>query len=186
MKNTITLITSIIIGTAVCVMATDYADVTGTDKNRLIYEMRDNQSGLANGTRTLANGLTITGTITATSLAGSVAASGDVVLSATSDLRFTPSTSAPNNATIITNLSSYIVVTPGGAANGYTNTCTLANASASGQWLIIAVDSAATNLLGLADSGNLKLSAAFAGDGDDTISLISVDTNWVETSRSSN
>jgi len=56
-----------------------------------------------------------------------------------------------------------------------------------GQLLLLVVNSASTNKIGLADSGNCKLSAAWVGDADDTINLIATGTNtWVEVGRSAN
>ena len=79
------------------------------------------------------------------------------------------------------------LATPAGLANTFTNTITIANPVAVGDEVTFVVASAATNKLGLADSGNLKLSAAFAGDGDDAITLKAVTSSvWVETSRSAN
>ena len=97
----------------------------------------------------------------------------------------TAGTASPTNAAVITPASDVLIVTPIGQANDFTNTCTIANAVA-GQYLQIIVSGTATNLLGLADSGNLKLSAAAVLDNNDSITFRGVGTDWVETSRSNN
>ena len=94
---------------------------------------------------------------------------------------------ALTNGQAVTVADSFYVATPAGGTNGATATITLANPTTAGDVVTFVVASAATNKLGLADSGNLKLSAAFAGDADDSITLIAPTTSiWVEMSRSSN
>jgi len=81
------------------------------------------------------------------------------------------------------------VLTGTGGANDTTNVITLANCSAAlvGQQFSLIVEATSTNLIGLADSGNLKLSAAFNGDNNDAITLYAVATNsFVELTRSDN
>lgn len=92
-----------------------------------------------------------------------------------------------DNGTTLTITGGFAQVTPSGQANGYTNAVTLGNPVTVGRWVVIAVASDATNKLGIADSGNAKLSAAFTGDADDTLTLVSTASNvWKEVSRSSN
>ena len=80
-----------------------------------------------------------------------------------------------------------MILTSAGLANTYTNTITIANPTEIGLMLTIYVAPASSNLVGIADSGNCNLSAAFNGDDDDTLSLIATATNeWSEVSRSSN
>ena len=89
------------------------------------------------------------------------------------------------NGAVITAVSDAYVLSGIGGANDTTNTVTLANAT-DGQKLTLIVAAATTNLITIADSGNVALSGAWLGDANDVISLIGVSTNWVETSASDN
>jgi len=92
-----------------------------------------------------------------------------------------------DNGTALTVKSAHYLITPSGQANGYTNTITLAAPKEAGDKVTLTVGTGATNKLGIADSGTASLSAAFAGDADDTITLIAPTTDeWVEVSRSAN
>jgi len=67
-----------------------------------------------------------------------------------------------------------------------TNTVTLAAPDRAGILAVIAVGSS-TNLIGIADSGTAALSAAFIGDANDTLTLISVSTStWAKVTGSAN
>lgn len=77
------------------------------------------------------------------------------------------------------------VLTGIGGANDTTNTITLAVPGTVGKVAVIAVSSTSSNLIAIADSGNVNLSAAWLGDNDDTITLIATATNkWTEIARS--
>lgn len=66
-------------------------------------------------------------------------------------------------------------------------TCTVANASVKGQYLEICLLVGGTNTMTFADSGNLKLTAAFAMGDDDVLAMRSYDgTNWFEVGRNAN
>ena len=99
----------------------------------------------------------------------------------------TPTAIAPTNGEAITVADTVYLAIPTGQANTYTNTVTLANPAVAGKLVTFVVGSTATNKLGLADSGNLALSAAFAGDANDSITLLAITASaWAEISRSSN
>ena len=99
----------------------------------------------------------------------------------------TPSTSSLTNGQALTVAGSVYILTGIGGANDTTNTVTLANPTAAGQSVELIVSGSSTNLIGLADSGNLKLSAAAVLDNNDVLVLRAVSTSaWVETSRSNN
>ena len=97
----------------------------------------------------------------------------------------TQTTANLTNGAVLTATSTVYVISGTGGANDTTNTITVANAT-DGQVLTLIIDSASTNLITIADSGNMSLSSAWLGDNNDVISLIGVSTNWVETSASDN
>jgi hypothetical protein len=97
----------------------------------------------------------------------------------------TQTTASLTNGATLTASSSVYVISGTGGANDTTNTITIANAT-DGQLLTLIVDSASSNLITIADSGNVSLSGAWLGDNNDVISLIGVSTNWVESSASDN
>jgi len=74
-----------------------------------------------------------------------------------------------------------------GGANDSTNTITLAAPAAAGQLVYLAVATASTNLITIADSGTVAASGAILLDGNDTAALIAVDTStWCLLSESDN
>jgi len=97
----------------------------------------------------------------------------------------TQTTASLTNGATLTASSSVYVISGTGGENDTTNTITIANAT-DGQLLTLIVDSASSNLITIADSGNVSLSGAWLGDNNDVISLIGVSTNWVESSASDN
>jgi len=132
----------------------------------------------ADGTATLD--VDASGGLTATDLTvGDDVAIGGMV-------NITPTALALTNAATVTVADGVYLVTPGGGPADGTNTVTLANATTSGDQVTFIIAAGATNLLAIADSGIVKLSAAFLGGDDDVLSLIAVGTNWVEQSRSAN
>jgi hypothetical protein len=99
----------------------------------------------------------------------------------------TPTAATLTNGAVLTVASSFYNITASGQANGFTNTVTLANPTAAGDEVTLHVVAASSNLLGLADSGNLKLTAAGLLGDNDTIRLKAPDTSiWVEISRADN
>ena len=114
---------------------------------------------------------------------------GNLAGDVTGIVKETVTASTPTNGAVITLTAGVNIVSPIGGANDSTNTCTIANVASAdvGKSYTIVLGASATNLLGLADSGNLKLSAAFTGDNNDVLKLLAIDTNvLVEVSRSDN
>ena len=138
------------------VFAVDYTPVT------------EEATATISGTQTFSGANTFTSTVTT---------SGLVVNSSTA-------TSLTNGA-VLTPTAAVHVLTGTGGANDTTNTVTIADAT-DGQLLTLIVSATSTNLIGLADSGNLSLSSAWVGDNNDAITLRGVSTNWVEVSASDN
>lgn len=99
----------------------------------------------------------------------------------------TPTSASVTNGQAYTVASDVVILTGIGQANDFTNSITLANPTAVGNEVTILVAGTSTNLIGLADSGNLKLTAAFVGDNYDTITLYAQEAAvWTETSRTDN
>ena len=122
---------------------------------------------------------------------------GDITLTvdivATDDLtvggivRVTPTAQAITNGQVLTVADGVYNITSSGGANGTTNAITLANPTTAGDIVILHVLAASTNLVGLTDGGNLRLSAAYNMNDDDTITLMAPSTSiWIELSRSAN
>ena len=139
---------------------------------------------LGTGTYSLDRASVNTGLITLTVDAIAADITGDTV--STLDTVTPTALSGVTNAQVLTIAKSVYVITPTGGANDTTNTVTIANATASGQYVELHVAAGATNLLGLANSGNLNLTAAWVGDETDNIILRSISTNWYEIGRSDN
>ena len=77
------------------------------------------------------------------------------------------------------------VLTGSGEQDNGTNTITLANAS-DGVLVTLVVAGDSTNLVSIADSGIAKLSGAWLGDNNDSITLLGDGTNWVEVGQTDN
>ena len=92
--------------------------------------------------------------------------------------------SVTNGQAVTLSTGNYVVTGIGGGDNT-TNTITLANAKA-GQLVVLVVEGSSSNLISIADSGNTLLTGAWIGDNNDTITLLGVGTNWVETSTTDN
>jgi len=91
------------------------------------------------------------------------------------------------DAEVVAYENPFMTLLSSGKADGETNTVTIADPVEIGVVLVIYVDPASSNKVGIADSGNCNLSAAFVGDDDDSLSLISTATDeWTEISRSAN
>lgn len=99
----------------------------------------------------------------------------------------TLTTASLTNGQALTVAAPVYILTGTGGANDTTNTITIANPTAAGDVAELIVEGASTNLIGLADSGNLKLASAWVGDNNDVIKLRAVSTSvWVEVGRSDN
>jgi len=129
----------------------------------------------ADGTFDTQGGITADGDAT---ISGDIVCSGSVSAIGSTSQTIT-------NGQAITLSDGWNIITPSGMANAQTNIVTIANAVAGYDYKVV-VASAASNLLGFADSGNLRLSAAFNGDANDVLLLWGYSTNFVETSRSAN
>jgi hypothetical protein len=91
------------------------------------------------------------------------------------------------NGQPVTVSGSFYVLTGIGGANDTTNTVTLSNPTAAGQTLEIIVATASTNLVKLADSGNVAGPGDLVLDANDTAVLKAVDTStWCVQSTSNN
>ena len=97
----------------------------------------------------------------------------------------TPTSLDVTNSAVLTATNSVYILNGTGGANDTTNTITVANAT-NGQLLTLIVAPASSNLITIADSGNMSLSGAWLGDNNDVITLRGVSTNWVEASASDN
>lgn len=98
-------------------------------------------------------------------------------------------TATVTNSEAFTITKTSTVLTGTGQANNYTNTITLAAVDPTlvGATVNLIVDTASTNLIGVADSGTANLSAAFVGDNEDALVLYVLSTNeFVEVSRTDN
>lgn len=137
-----------------------------------------------------AETLNVSGVATVATL---VATSGSIPTVAATTSVTTPKTiltaSSQNvtNGQVVTLTGSYNVLTGIGQANAFTNTVTLAPA-VDGTYAIIAINSASSNLIAIADSGRAVLNGAIemVGASNTTLSLIGRSTNWVELGRSVN
>lgn len=173
-----------------------------------IYLLEDSGNLTVGGTVTsagaqtiTAGGLTITAgdlTVTAGDIISTVGdltvSSGNTLLSSgnltmtSGEFKITAGKFSPGSYTetiaddaVITNQGAVAILT--GTSGGTTNT--LLNPTAAGEFFTLINGSAFA--IDIADSGNLKLSAAASLFQDDTLSLISVSSSvWVEVSRSTN
>lgn len=91
-----------------------------------------------------------------------------------------------DNQVVTVGTSSYIELTSNISTAG-TRTFTLSNGVYTGQLLFMQLTGSTTTVVAdLADAGNLRLSAAWSGTGDDTITLIWTGAHWAEICRSAN
>jgi len=98
-----------------------------------------------------------------------------------------PTATSLTNGAELTAAAELHVLTGTGQANNYTNTVTIANPTVVGQKLTLVVSGTSSNLIGLADSGNLKLTGAAVLDNYDSITLQATEAAvWVEISKTDN
>lgn len=91
-----------------------------------------------------------------------------------------------DNQVVTVGTSSYIELTSNSTTAG-TRTITLSNGTYSGQLLVLQLTGSTTTVVAdMADAGNLRLSAAWSGTGDDTITLLWTGAHWAEICRSAN
>ena len=102
-------------------------------------------------------------------------------------LNITVNATSVTNNHILTIDDSFHILDGIGQANNYTNTLVLDNPRIIGDVVTLAVKGDSTNLVTLADSGNLNLAGAWLGDNFDTITLIAQEAaEWTEVTRSNN
>lgn len=173
MKNklTLALVCALVVAAGIA-LANRYEELS---VGKLVVETSITNSG----TESTTGAKTVTGRLTA---AGGVTATDPVILTA--------GTANVTNGEPFTVSEPVHVLTGISNADGATNVITLANCSAAlvGQKFTLIVGNG-TNLVGLADSGNLRLSAAFNGatNSYSTITLYAVATNiFAEVCRSAN
>lgn len=129
----------------------------------------------SDGSLEASGGITSGGTLTASALAIS---SGTII--------DTPSAASWTNGQAVTASDSFYLASGIGGANDTTNTITLANPTL-GQLLVIVAASTTTNLIQIADSGNVAASGAILLDANDSAMLYGAATNlWVLLSESDN
>jgi len=153
-------------------------DVTGDVTGNVTGDVTGDVTGSVTGN--------VTGDVTG-DLTGNV--TGDVTGDVAGIVAETVTASTATNGEAITLTAGINTITPQGGANDTTNTCTVADVAAAdvGKSYTVVLAGGVTNLLGLADSGNLKLSAAFVGDEYDVVKLLAIATNvLVEVERSDN
>lgn len=97
------------------------------------------------------------------------------------NMTITPTSLTVTNGQVITvGAGSYVIDSVGGADDS-TNTVTVTAPAAAGQLVILAMATATTNLLTIADSGTFAGSSALLLDANDAAILFSVDTStWLE------
>lgn len=117
-----------------------------------------------------------------------LAAAGDVTPANASYLVLPETAQTVTNGQAVTITGSNYDLTAVGSGDGFTNTITLANATAAhaGLLVVLKVNAASSNLVGIADSAPMKLTAAWVGNDDDSLMLISDGTNWCELGRNAN
>ena len=140
------------------------------------------------GAATLSSTLSVAGAQTngstlkvagAATLYGSLAVSGNTTLGGTLTATAT-ALSVTNNQVITVGAGSYVLSGIGGADDS-TNPVTRAAPAAAGQICIIAMATASTNLVTIADSGTFAGSGALLIDANDAVILYAVDTStWLE------
>lgn len=121
----------------------------------------------------------------ASTVTGTKTFSGQIKVSGL-DIKVPTATSLTNTA-VLTPTAPLHILSGIGGANDTTNTVTIANPTVVGQELTLVVAGASTNLIGLADSGNLKLSEAAVLDAYDVIKLVATEAAvWVEVEKKDN
>ena len=124
--------------------------------------------------------ITQTGTLTASTVVGS-----DVTVSAMA--RLTPTAANWTNGSTNTLAASAYLISGTGQANDYTNTVVLANPTTAGDRVVIVMAAATTNLVQIADSGNVAASGAIILDANDVVELYAPTASlWVEVSQTDN
>ena len=143
--------------------------VNGSGTSMVQYEQ--DSDGLPNGSMTIA------GTMTASALAGDL----------TGAVTYTVTTADWTDGVTNTLVPGVYLVSGTGGANDTTNTVVLANPTTVGDSVTIVIAAASTNLITIADSGNVAASSAILLDFNDSVTLVAATTSlWVETAASDN
>ena len=112
-------------------------------------------------------------------LAVDVTASGDLTVAGIVTL--TPTAENWTDGSTNTLAAGAYLISGTGGANDTTNTVVLANPTTAGDTVLIVVDAASTNLITIADSGNVAASGAILLDASDAVLLYAPTTSlWVE------
>ena len=106
---------------------------------------------------------------------------GQVAVSKAKAQTFTAAT----NSLSLTITNSLIVITSGTNPANETNIVTCSSAT-DGQRVTVVNSVASTNMVLFADAGYMRLAGDWLGGPADSISLVGVGTNWIETGRSNN
>lgn len=101
----------------------------------------------------------------------------NVLMTGTMTTTPTPVSSVTNGQTVTITSMMNLVLSVGAAAN-LTNTITLANPSAAGQWAMLYNQKTATNVLGIASSGNFHGPAVSIAAGEGVLLFAPTATNW--------
>ncbi len=106
---------------------------------------------------------------------------------AVSLLNSAPTSLSVTNGQAVTVAKSCYLVSGIGSPNDNTNTVTLVNPSAAGDVVTLIMAAGTTNLVTIADSGNVAASGAILLDANDAVTLQAATTGlWVEVSASDN
>jgi hypothetical protein len=180
MKRTrASIVLGVFLGCVMLGVAARYEDFT-------VGKIRATHSAQFDSTVSVAGVLTASGGV-AGNVTGNVAGTVTGPVTTSGFITLTPTSASVTNGQAYTPVASATILTGIGGETDSTNTITLANPGTIGRVVALVVATGSTNHIGLADSGNLKLSAAFAGNADDSIVLYSTATNvWTELSRSAN
>jgi len=100
---------------------------------------------------------------------------------------FVPTAASWTDGSTNTLSAAVYLVSGTGGANDTTNTIVLANPTTAGMEVTIVMAAATTNLITIADSGNVAASSAILLDANDVVTLYAATTSlWVEKSASDN
>ncbi len=95
----------------------------------------------------------------------------------------TPLAQNVTNAEVVTVANRVIILNGTGGADNTTNTITLNDPVTLGKLVTLIVEGTSSNLIGLADSGNLRLTGALVLDNYDAVTLYGVETGvWSQVS----
>ena len=118
---------------------------------------------------------------------GSVEASGGFTGDVTGDLSMSVTAANWTDGSTNTVAAGVHLISGTGGANDTTNTIVLANPAAAGDLVYIIMAATTTNLVTIADSGNVAASGAILLDANDSVTLVGATASlWVEVGASDN